>query len=196
MKHIQKTLKTRWITEPMNYDLPKRSRNTHHYMEMYHNQLKTNKGLLIALGMTILVSFGYGVGAYIHSQKLTSQIASYKRLSEIGAEMSAQYADREDKLVNIIQNPNKPQNPEQIIEYVFGKDAPLMKKVAYCESHLNPKAANKQSSARGLFQIMASVHQVKESWLYSPMINSLIAKELYDKQGTTPWNSSKSCWSK
>lgn len=87
-----------------------------------------------------------------------------------------------------------PQNNEEIIRSIFGKDADMAIKVARCESGLNTNAKNKVSSARGLFQVMSSVHGVKERWLYDPMINTLIAKQLFDASGWNPWNASRHCW--
>ena len=84
---------------------------------------------------------------------------------------------------------------DQII-MVFGKDAPLMTKIAFCESGLNPKARNKESTATGVFQVMASVHGISRNRLENPMVNILVAKELFDASGTNPWNASKHCWSK
>jgi hypothetical protein len=89
-----------------------------------------------------------------------------------------------------------PKNNEEIIRSVFGKDADVALKVAKCESGMNPKARNKTSTARGLFQVMASIHGVREKWLYDPLINTLIAKSLFDASGWNPWNSSASCWNK
>jgi hypothetical protein len=89
-----------------------------------------------------------------------------------------------------------PLNNEEIIRSIFGSEAETALKVAKCESGMNEKARNKTSTARGLFQIMASIHGVKEKWLYDPMINTMIAKSLYDASGWNPWESSRSCWDK
>lgn len=87
-----------------------------------------------------------------------------------------------------------PQTIQEKICAVFTEDCKTALKVAKCESGFNPKAKNKQSSARGLFQIMSSVHQVKEAWLFNPDTNIQIAHDLYIRQGWGPWTSSKSCW--
>ena len=89
-----------------------------------------------------------------------------------------------------------PMTNEKIIQYVFPENQELMTKIAKCESGLSEKAKNKKSTARGLFQVMASVHDVQEKWLYDPFINTLIARKLYDASGTQPWISSISCWGK
>ena len=85
---------------------------------------------------------------------------------------------------------------EEKIKYVFGKDGELMVRIARCESGLNPKAKNSSSSARGLFQILSKLHQVKEQWLYDEDVNIAIARQMFDASGTRPWNASKHCWNK
>lgn len=85
---------------------------------------------------------------------------------------------------------------EEKISEVFGKDGDLAIRIAKCESSLNPRAKNKDSSARGLFQIMQSWHKIDEKWLLDPDINIKVAKKLFDEQGTVPWNASKWCWNK
>jgi soluble lytic murein transglycosylase-like protein len=63
------------------------------------------------------------------------------------------------------------------------------------ESGGNPKAKNPTSSARGLFQIMASVWAptfgVSYDSLYDPELNVALARRIYDIQGWgawSPWN--------
>lgn len=87
-----------------------------------------------------------------------------------------------------------PQTIEEKIAVVFGEDAEQAIKVARCESGLNPKAVNKASSARGLFQIMQSWHKIDQKWLFDPEINIRVAYKLWTEQGWTPWEASKSCW--
>jgi hypothetical protein len=84
-------------------------------------------------------------------------------------------------------------NPE-IVEFVFGTDAPLMKRIAKCESGFNSKAENKKSSATGLFQVLSYTHNVNKLYLKDPLINSLIARKLFQAGGTSAWISSVSCW--
>lgn len=86
-----------------------------------------------------------------------------------------------------------PQTPEEIITAVFKNDAAMAIKVAKCESGLNPDARNRKSSARGLFQIMQSWHKIDQKWLFDPMINTLVAKSLFDTQGWEPWRASNHC---
>ncbi len=93
----------------------------------------------------------------------------------------------------------KPQSNEDTIRYVFGEYGDLAVKVAKCESGLNEKSVNKQSSARGLFQVMQSWHKIDQKWLFDPMINSLVARELFESSGNSflpHWQASFNCWGK
>jgi len=101
-----------------------------------------------------------------------------------------------ERLKNELETRYSDMTIEQKIKYVFGKDGDLMIKVASCESGLNPKAENPNSSATGLFQILSQLHQVKKQWLYNEDVNIAIAKQMFDASGTNPWKSSKKCWSK
>jgi hypothetical protein len=100
----------------------------------------------------------------------------------------------EKEVEKVIEVPRLPQTVEEEIRSVFGKDAPIMLKVAKCESGMNPKSKNKESTATGVFQIMASVHGVRRDWLTNQHINIQIAKALFDSSGLNPWNASRSCW--
>ena len=88
----------------------------------------------------------------------------------------------------------EPVTIEDKIRAEFGDDAGVMLRVAFCESSMNPNAKNKTSTATGLFQVMASVHNVGRNWLTDPDINIKIAKQLFDKQGLKPWEASRWCW--
>jgi soluble lytic murein transglycosylase-like protein len=79
------------------------------------------------------------------------------------------------------------------ITAAFGSEAENALRVARCESGLNPKAKNPHSSARGLFQIMSSVHGVSERMLYDTDINIAVAKKLQKEQGWNPWVESSNC---
>jgi hypothetical protein len=86
------------------------------------------------------------------------------------------------------------------IEFVFGDQAELAKKVAFCESSLNPKATHKDSTATGLFQILrGTFRQFKCSG--DPLNyqdNIKCAKKIYDYYGEFGtrggWAASRSCW--
>lgn len=89
---------------------------------------------------------------------------------------------------------------EREIERVFGEKAELAKKVAFCESSLNPKATHKDSTATGLFQILrGTFRQFKCSG--DPLNyqdNIKCAKKIYDYYGEFGtrggWAASRSCW--
>jgi len=83
------------------------------------------------------------------------------------------------------------------------KDWKFLSCVIYRESRGNESAKNKRSSARGLTQVMWSVHKKRvtalfggdSSILYDPYVNLFIAHLLYLESGKSPWrtNGIKSC---
>jgi hypothetical protein len=88
------------------------------------------------------------------------------------------------------------------IEYVFGDQAELAKKVAFCESSLIPNRQSKISSAKGLYQI---INGTWKSFKCSGdplnyVDNIRCAKKIYDHYdsfGTSGgWSASKGCWLK
>jgi hypothetical protein len=94
---------------------------------------------------------------------------------------------------------------EQYVRQYFS-DIPIMIQIAKCEStykHLDSQGnviKNKNSSATGVMQIMESLHSEDAAELgldlHTIEGNTAYARELYEKQGTKPWNSSKACWGK
>jgi hypothetical protein len=98
------------------------------------------------------------------------------------------------------------QTVRQYVESQFA-DTPIMIKIASCESHFKQfdtdgtVLQNPHSTAIGVFQIMASIHQGLADDRLGLDITSVegnvaYAKVLYKDQGTTPWNASKACWGK
>ena len=87
-------------------------------------------------------------------------------------------------------------NVEQWRGLVTAHFAPADVETALCliahESGGNPEAKNPISSARGLFQILASlwapIFGVSYSNLYVPEINTRIARQVYDRQGWEAWS--------
>ena len=100
------------------------------------------------------------------------------------------------------------QNPETLAAYVreYYKDTPVLAAIAECESQMRQfdkdgaVLKNPKSTAIGLMQIMASLHDEAADELgidiNTTKGNLDYAKYLYEKQGTKPWNSSKACWGK
>lgn len=91
----------------------------------------------------------------------------------------------------------------RMIEKVFGKDAPVMIKIAECESGLrhtkNGEVIVSPTSDSGLFQIN-QVHKKRLAELkLDPKKledNIKFAKVLFDERKTNPWYMSKECWNK
>lgn len=98
------------------------------------------------------------------------------------------------------------QSVEQYVDNYFQSE-PVMIAIAQCESNFrqydkdgNVLQNSAGSSAVGVFQIMSSVHNSTADTLGLDVDtlqgNVAYAQYLYEKQGTTPWDSSKACWSK
>ena len=98
------------------------------------------------------------------------------------------------------------QTVEEYIRDYFA-DEPIMAEIASCESHFKQfdqrgaVVKNANSSAVGVFQIMSSIHATFADEklgldIYSLQGNAAYARYIYERQGTAPWNASKSCWSK
>jgi hypothetical protein len=98
------------------------------------------------------------------------------------------------------------QTVEEYIRDYFA-DAPIMAEIARCESRFTQfgkdgqVVKNPTSTAVGVFQIMASIHDTFADQklgldIWSLQGNAAYARYIYERQGTVPWNSSKPCWSK
>ena len=81
-----------------------------------------------------------------------------------------------------------------IIRADFGRAAPWATAIAWRESRCQPGAANRRSSARGVFQLMVPLHArqfaaVGCSWRQwaNARCNIAAAAHLYREQGTRPW---------
>lgn len=90
---------------------------------------------------------------------------------------------------------------EEEVRRVF-PDAPIMVKVAFCESSFLPHAYNPTNDSHdgGVFQISEKYHGERLDELgldpYDVRDNLTYARMLYDESGLAPWIHSKHCWSK
>ena len=95
---------------------------------------------------------------------------------------------------------------EQYVKEYFS-DIPIMIDIARCESHFRQLDQDgeihrgvKNPADVGVMQINEYYHldrSVEENYdIYTLPGNTAYARELYQDQGTDPWNSSKTCWSK
>ncbi len=86
--------------------------------------------------------------------------------------------------------------------YEAGLSPEKMLSIARCESQFNHLAINKDSSSRGLFQIIKSTQKEVEAKtgkkydVFDPVENIEMAVWLNKKYGDKPWNASKGCWGK
>ncbi len=76
----------------------------------------------------------------------------------------------------------------------------IAKRIIYCESGGNPKAINRKSGAKGLFQVIPSSERYCEQGLgkqldmFDPYDNIECANYLYNHGGLAHWKSSEICW--
>ena len=86
-------------------------------------------------------------------------------------------------------------------------DVPILVHIAECESHFRQLDNDgdihrgvENKSDVGVMQINEFYHldkSVKENYdIYTTQGNTAYARDLYERQGTEPWNSSKACWGK
>jgi hypothetical protein len=98
------------------------------------------------------------------------------------------------------------QNVEEYVRNYFA-DTPIMIEVARCESQFRQfdkegkVLKNPTSTAKGIMQIMESIHaeDAKETYGFDILTidgNLGYAKLLYEKQGIKPWMASSACWKK
>jgi len=84
---------------------------------------------------------------------------------------------------------------EKIEEFgllLFGEeDWKLMRRIIKCESGWNTKAVS-HTGDTGLTQINW-VHGIRQDWLKNWRVNLVVAHELWEAQGATPWRSSYPC---
>lgn len=108
----------------------------------------------------------------------------------------------------LVQSQPMPQ-AQSVKEYVteYFADEPILIAIAECESRFRQYDAdgkvlkNPNSTAIGVFQIMASIHANSADTnlgldVYTLEGNAAYARYLYEQSGTVPWNSSKACWGK
>lgn len=149
---------------------------------------KTKVRVIIGLGVLFFVVFMYLLGMVTRDNILIWPISEEDRIEGIRFVEQVKAVEVEKPIYVT------PETIEDKIRATFTEDPETAVRVAKCESGLNPKAKNKTSSARGLFQIMQSWHKVSEKWLLNEDINIAIAHQLWHEQGWVPWEASRHCW--
>jgi len=106
----------------------------------------------------------------------------------------------------LIDPDNPPSSPKPIEAKVreYYADKPVLVEIAYCESSFRQydeegrPLRNPGSTATGVMQIMASIHEEPARKLGYDIReldgNLRYAEILYEQHGTQPWNASKGCW--
>ena len=119
-------------------------------------------------------------------------------------EAPAENESNVDETYSEISEEVKVKTTEEIVAEYF-KDAPIMKKIAYCESrytHFNQDGSvlrgRVNSQDVGVMQINEKYHlatsQRLEYNIYTLEGNMEYARYLYETQGVRPWVHSSHCW--
>jgi len=84
---------------------------------------------------------------------------------------------------------------EELILEAF-PDAPVMLRVARCESGLKQFAYNPTNNShdRGIYQISRLYHGQSDDDMYDVKKNIAYAKKLFKRNGLRDWSASKHCW--
>lgn len=147
--------------------------------------------------VSFLIVFGISCGVNYYEGK-----AFLEDFDSKGSKIAVEVAHAESG-VSVSKLPE----PKDCLEAVAqAGGSQLMARIAQAESGNNPLAENKTSTATGCFQIL------NKSWryygemlwgddrfnknIYNPKDNTELAKFMIEKEGTSPWDSSKAVWSK
>ena len=116
------------------------------------------------------------------------------------------YENLHEKYLSLLESTNRPPTKAEIVgliakkSYEAGIDPVKMLRITRCESKFDHLAINKDSSSRGLFQIIKSTQKEVEAKtgkkydVFDPVENIEMAVWLNKKYGDKPWNASKECW--
>ena len=131
----------------------------------------------------------------------TTPITTTTKVSEIDSSVVKQVENR--KSLKEISNIT---STEEYIKQYFS-DIPIMIQIAKCESTF--RQLDKDGDIRrgrvnnndvGVMQINEIYHldqSIEKNYdIYTLEGNAAYARDLYERQGTKPWNSSKACWGK
>lgn len=158
------------------------------YKEMYLFQKRMS---LISVTINLILIFMLSV---LILDKLASMeiLDAQHQLNRINDKIQAQAAsDFQEMYDNKPPEYKLPDNERQMIQAVFGDKADQAINIVQCESSFRNDARNPNSSATGLFQVLSKTHGVRADWLENPLINTLVAKQLYDNRGN--WGAWRDC---
>lgn len=111
-------------------------------------------------------------------------------------QVASYYHSQPDEAAAVIDELSRPCDVECMIRRAWPDNTEdRAVRVARCESKLDPTAANKRTSARGLFQIMISVHRARirrlgfteQQVATQPLPNIAVALDIYQDSGFSPW---------
>jgi len=131
-----------------------------------------------------------------HCHNRTGSNSLISPLSDIDA--TPQEAEAYDVVINCHENVENYLECKAAKNEITYRDADILTAIAEAESHFNPEARNPESTARGVFQILAgtwySYDCIGDKWKMED--NTDCAIKIYKKSGNRLWNASKSVWGK
>ena len=136
---------------------------------------------LFILTLGVLIGYGWHNTIILYTQAITPQVWTFEQVQKV----EAKEIEKEAETV------------EETIRRVAGDfpEVETLVKVAFCESSFNRLAENKNSSAKGVFQIL-DMHGLSALERFDVEKSTRWAVDTIEKQGFKPWNASKHCWSK
>ena len=94
-----------------------------------------------------------------------------------------------------VNEPIRQPTPQEYLAELSGEDYNLLNRIIECESGWKSSAKNPYSTASGLFQFISSTwNNWGEGDVFDPYDNIRAGVNLFNAEGTKPWNASKSCW--
>lgn len=121
---------------------------------------------------------------------------------EYSSLVTAEKWEYENPAINTVQakeveKVEKVETVEETIRRVAGDfpEAETLVKIAFCESSFDRLAENKESSAKGVFQIL-DMHKLSAVERFNVETSTRLAVEKATKDGFKAWNASKHCWGK
>lgn len=93
-----------------------------------------------------------------------------------------------------LASPDEQDEVKALIKKIWRRDAAIGLEIARCESGYRHDAFhnnNNDTQDQGVFQVNTT-HKMPD--MFNATANIAFAKVLFEEQGTSPWNSSKSCW--
>lgn len=98
----------------------------------------------------------------------------------------------------VVPVPTQPPAQQRSVAPVKPVGIAILERIKQCESGGNYQAQNRSSTASGAYQFLDSTWNgyggYQKARLAPPAVQDQKARETYNRSGTRPWESSRSCW--